>query len=173
MSIEILPGFSPKNEEWALSIKQELKDLGPVTVVRWPHWETKTTETGWLENEANKIAQRIGDNRITIIAKSVGTLVAMEVARNNPSGIDKLILCGVPIEDFQEGDDKRFEALVDFDPNKITVFQNEEDPHGKPEQVKSLLERVNPNIKVKTKPRADHEYPYSADFIAFISEDNS
>jgi len=171
MFIEILPGFSPKNEEWALTTQRELNQLGPVTVVRWPHWETNTTEAGWLENEANKIAQRIGDNKITIIAKSVGTLVAMEVVRNNPSGIDRIILCGVPIEDFQEGDDKRFEVLTDIDPNKIAIFQNEEDPHGKPEQVKTLLKQVNPHIKLESKPRADHEYPYSADFIAFISKD--
>jgi len=97
----------------------------------------------------------------------------MEVARNNPSGIDKLILCGVPIEDFQEGDDKRFEALVDFDSNKITVFQNEEDPHGEPEQIEALINQFNTGIKIQSKQRSDHEYPYSADFIAFISEDNS
>jgi len=173
MNIAILPGFSPKNEEWALSVQEELKELGPITVIRWPHWETQTVEAGWLEDEANKIVQRIGDNKIIIIAKSIGTLVAMEVVRHKPAGVNKLILCGIPVNDFQEGDDKRFEVLAGFDPEKIAVFQNEEDPHGKPEQIKELINKVNPEIKISPKQRSDHEYPYSADFIAFILRDNS
>lgn len=170
MSIEILPGFSPKNEEWAVNVQKDLERLGDVTVVRWPHWDAQNTEAGWLEREADKIAQRIGDSKITIVAKSVGTLVAMEVLRNKLAFVDKLILCGVPIKDFQEGDTERFGVLKSFDPDKVLILQNEDDPHGKPGQIKTLVGQVNPNIKVETKSRTDHEYPYSADFIAFISE---
>jgi predicted alpha/beta hydrolase family esterase len=172
MSIEILPGFSPKNEEWAAGVQRDLEKIAPVTIVRWPHWDTQKTEASWLESEADKIVQRINDGRVTIIAKSVGTLVAMEVLRSKSAKVDKLILCGVPIAGFQEGDDRRFEVLADFDSNNVTAFQNEEDPHGKPEQIEALLKQVNPNIEVQSKPRNDHEYPYSADFIAFISEND-
>jgi predicted alpha/beta hydrolase family esterase len=169
MSIEILPGFSPHNEEWAINIQRELKNLGPVTVVRWPHWDSKTTEKNWIEKEANKIINRIGNSKITIIAKSIGTLVAMEILKNKSVNVDKLILCGVPIEDFQEDDEDRFKILRNIDANKIIVFQNEKDPHGKPDQVRGLINQANPNIKIEPKPRSDHEYPYSTDFIAFIS----
>jgi len=63
--------------------------------------------------------------------------------------------------------------LKPFDPDKVIIFQNENDPHGKPGQIKTLVGQVSPNIKVETKPRSDHEYPYPADFIAFISGSNN
>lgn len=173
MLIEVLPGFSPKNEEWASSVQKKLSSLEPVTVVRWSHWDSGKTEAGWIEKEADKIVRVIGANQIKIIAKSVGTLVAMEVLRSKPTGVRKLVLCGIPVEDFQEGDNERFEVLKSFDPEKVIIFQNAEDPHGKTEQVRTLMDKVDLPIKIYSKPRNDHEYPYTGDFIEFLSENGT
>ena len=38
-------------------------------------------------------------------------------------------------------------------------------------QVHALVSKASQKIEIHSKPRDDHEYPYAADFIAFISED--
>lgn len=170
--VEILPGFSKKNEEWAAAIKNGLQEHGnfQATVVSWPHWETGSANEGWIENEANKIAERVGEDTINIIAKSVGTMVAMEVVRQSVH-VDKMILCGIPIEDFQEDSKDRYSVLKNVDANRILVFQNDKDPHGKLDDVRSLVHEFNPDITIKTKMGNHHEYLYTDDFIDFLSQD--
>jgi hypothetical protein len=170
--VEILPGFSKKNQQWAVNTKKELEEQGniPAIVVYWSHWESRTVEERWIETEANKIAEQVGKETINILAKSVGTMVAMEVLKRNVQ-VDKLILCGIPIEDFQEDSKERYRVLKNVDANRVLVIQNDEDPHGQLGQVQSLMNEFNPNITIDTKHRDDHEYPYSDDFIAFLSKD--
>lgn len=169
MHIEILPGFSPHNAKWAEDIKKELEKLGEINIVRWPHWTTGKSQKGWIEKEAKKLKNRVGNESVAIIAKSMGTLVAMEASKMNVR-VEKLIICGVPIADFREGDESRFSVIKRFSAEKVVVFQNEEDPFAKPKEVKSLLTKYNPDIRVAKKPRNDHHYPYAKDFENFLSK---
>lgn len=169
MHIEILPGFSPHNKKWAENIKKEIQKLGEVNIVHWPHWKTGKAKDGWIEKEAIKLKNRVGDESIAIIAKSMGTLVAMEALKKDIQ-VEKLILCGVPIANFRKGDENRLSALKRFSAKKVVVFQNEEDPYAKPEEVASLLNKYNPDIVMMKKPRKDHHYPFAKDFKKFIKK---
>lgn len=168
--VEILPGFSKRNQEWAVNTRDGLQEHNSIqaNVVYWSHWETGTVEGGWIENEANKIAERVAENTINILAKSVGTLVAMEVLKHSVQ-VDKVILCGIPVEDFQEDSKERYSALKGVDAHHVIIIQNDNDPHGSPNQVKSLINEFNPEITIETKIGDHHEYPYVDDFIAFLS----
>jgi len=163
----ILPGFSVTNKEWAEEIKNNLDLTFPTSVYYWKHWESGKTEAQWVENEANRI---ISDTQkeVNVIAKSIGTAVAMVILKLKPELINKIILCGVPIYDLREEDSKYYDVLVNFPTDKILCIQNIDDTHGSYEEVEKFLHSFNPNLKIISKPRSDHEYPYSEDFINFL-----
>ena len=169
MHVIILPGFSPHNLSWAEDIKSDLQDLGTVDIVHWPHWETGKTERDWIEIESEKIANSIGENKVSIIAKSVGTIIAMDVLKIKLNNVERLILCGVSIKSFQENDEVRFQILSKVDSRKVAVFQNIGDPHGAPEDIGKLIHKYNPDIQITKKPRSDHEYPYVEVFAEFLT----
>src|SRR3989344_8632137 len=75
----LLPGFSLKNKEWAEEVREKLKPEIPVIVFYWPHWETGEKEEDWIEKEADKILEqaKATGGMVNILAKSIGTIVAM------------------------------------------------------------------------------------------------
>jgi len=166
----ILPGFSLKNKDWAESIQKELSGNFDCEVVYWSHWEgdNKWTE-GWIEKEAQKIVEN-NSEPIDIIAKSIGTAVTAFVIKKKPELIKKLILCGIPLNDLDPGEETLYDSLKVLTSNNILCIQNEKDPHGSFDQVKKILFTINPTIKIVKKGRDDHEYPYSQDFIQFLQE---
>lgn len=107
-------------------------------------------------------------SKIVPPCKSVGTLVSMMIVKNKPEIINKIILCGIPIEDFQEGDEKRYQVLTSISPENILCIQNLNDNHGDYAKASKLIQSINPNVKIISKPRADHEYPFFEEFKSFI-----
>lgn len=169
METIILPGFSPKNKDWADNIHEKLKAVVPSKAIEWKHWQTGKAEMGWIEEEAKKISSNI-QYPTNIIAKSIGTVVAMTVLKLKPKYINKIILCGVPMNDFLEGDEKYYELLKTFPPEKFVCFQNDADNHGGYKEVENFLHSLNHNFIIVPKHRSDHEYPYPSDFIAFLTK---
>ena len=92
----------------------------------------------------------------------------MKVLAQKPEIFNKLILCGIPVDDFLAGDDKLYEALKSLPAEKILVIQNENDNHGSFMKVEALIHQINPQIKVISMPRDDHDYPYPEDFREFL-----
>jgi len=163
----ILPGFSLKNKDWAESIQKELSGNFDCEVVYWPHWETGEKEEDWIGKEAQKIVEN-NSEPIDIIAKSIGTAVTAFVIKKKPELIKKLILCGIPLNDLDPGEETVYDSLKVLNTNNILCIQNEKDPHGNFEQVKKVVHTINPEIEIVSKARNDHEYPYSEDFIQFL-----
>ena len=170
METIILPGFSLKNKAWAEEIQKGLSLIFPTSIVNWPHWETGKTEANWIEKEAEKIAYSIQSRQVNIVAKSIGTAVSMVILNSKPELINKIILCGIPIRDFLKGDEKYYEPLRKFQLDKVLCIQNKDDNHGSYEDVEKFLHSLNPNLKIISQPRADHEYPYLDIFIDFLSK---
>lgn len=163
----ILSGFSLKNKDWAEKTKEELAPDIESQVIYWPHWESEKPEDGWIENETEKIITR-EDPQVNIIAKSVGTLVAMHVLERKPEMVGKLILCGIPLYDFQEGDPMHYKVLRDFPEDMVLCIQNENDNHGSFEAVEKFIHSTNPKLRILSKPRDDHEYPFTENFKEFL-----
>lgn len=169
MKTIILPGFSIKNKKWAEGIQKKLTLHFPVEIIYWPHWQSGKREENWLEKEADKIVASIGKNKkVNILAKSIGTVVAMIVLKLNPALVNKIILCGVPLRGFREGDERYYEPLKKFPTEKLLSLQNENDHLGGFSEVEKFLHTLNPEIKTISKPRSDHQYPYPEEFIKFL-----
>lgn len=169
MKTLILPGFSLPNKDWAEKIKKELAPTISAEVIYWPHWKTGKEEPDWIETEADKLSQREG--HINILAKSIGTAVAMVVLKLKPELINKLILCGIPLHDLSTGDEIYYEVLKRYPEEKlpsILCIQNENDPHATFSQVEKFIHALRPEIKILSKPGDNHEYPYTDDFTYFF-----
>lgn len=168
MQTLILPGYSLKNKGWAEEIKRQLDDKLTSKVIYWPHWETGQSEDNWIEKEAEKIIGTIHGGNINLIAKSIGTMVAMIVLKRKQELVNRLILCGIPLNDFLPGNEKYYEVLKGFLVERILCIQNSGDNHGSHPAVEKFIQAINPEIRVVSKERDDHEYPYPEDFIDFL-----
>lgn len=140
----------------------------PVLIIDWTHWETGKTDKDWILAEASKLAGQIRGRQVNLLAKSIGTAVAMCLLKTNRGAINKIILCGLPLEDLSKDDKTVYSILADFPSDKIICFQNENDNHGSFSEVQSFLHSINLEIRVVKSQRSDHEYPYSQRFIEFL-----
>lgn len=165
MKTIVLPGYSLHNKDWALEIKKSLSFRQSVLVHEWQHWQLGGTLHP--KHEIGKILKEVGREKVNLIAKSVGTMVAMHLLAEIPELIKKIILCGIP--SVSEERKNLFAAyLAGFPAKEILVFQNTKDPLASFSQVKDFMRDVNPKIKIIEKERSDHNYPYFAEFNEFI-----
>ncbi len=155
----ILPGFSVSNREWAYDLKEKLGDMS-IIVHEWRHWQEGGSLA--LYYELDKILKKVAKEKINILAKSVGTRVAMNLIQKIPKQINKVILCGIPSLS------EAYNYLSNFPARKVIVFQNTKDPLGNFSEVEEFIHRINKDIKVVEMPRNDHSYPYPSEFSKFL-----
>jgi len=167
----ILPGYSPKNKDWAEEIKKEM-ELEDVVVHEWRHWGEDKSSSLSLRYELKKVQENLGKGRVNIIAKSVGTRVAMHLLSEIPKQINKLILCGIPTKGENEKTFNLYKSgLERISPDRLIIFQNEKDYFAKYVDIVKFIGKINSKIKIVKMPRSDHHYPYPTEFKMFLSED--
>ena len=159
MSTIILPGFSQHNEEWAKELKDALAD-DSVLIHFWLHWITQNDSDFLIENEIPRILEKIDDQRISIVAKSIGTFITMFLLEKIPEKINKLVLLGIPFNDLSKEEIKKYEIIKSFDPKKILIIQNSQDPHGSFNDIFKYFYNLNNQIEVLKQDSLTHEYPY-------------
>lgn len=167
MNTIVLPGYSIKNKEWLEELRQKA-DIKPLDIVEWSHWKVESSDPNWIKSEVSKIINMYGNQKINVIAKSLGTLIAMNILNQKLEIFNKVILCGIPINDFESGDAEAYEILGKLPSNKVACIQNNNDPHGNLDQIRKLLNSVNPDIQLISKESSDHNYPYYEDFRSFL-----
>ena len=165
MKTIILPGFSVHNKEWTEYLSKNLKPTSSNFALDWEHW--KSSGGIKLNKEMEKIDKIVGKNKFNIIAKSVGTMVALKAIDKYKNQVNKVILCGVP-----SISDKRMDmfiaAIKDIDCKNIICFQNSLDPFVKFKDLKSRIKKIDSRIKVIEKLAKGHEYYYFNDFQEFL-----
>ena len=168
MKIIILPGYSVKNFLWAQEVKNNLHDGSEIILHKWSHWQGNGNFS--INNEISQIKNYFDkQTSINLIAKSIGTLVASHLINKNANLFNKVILCGIPLNDLSSKEIQNYQALSRINLNHIVCFQNENDPHGSFIQVQKLLSSINPQIKLVSKPGSTHDYPYYEEFENFLS----
>lgn len=167
MKTFILPGFSPKNKDWAYQTKESLVSKFPTEVIDWKHWKDEGEFD--LQYETKEVIHKIGNEEVNIISKSIGTWVLVHILNNIK--VNKVILCGLPLNDLSNQEEKdKYKILGNLDPEKILCIQNENDNHGSFADVEKFIHTINPKIKVISKPRDDHDYPYVEEFEGFLEK---
>ncbi len=180
MKTIILPGYSIKNKEWAYEVKKRLSHKYNVIVHEWEHWEDGSSTSEQIlsskqslkaakhldvKREVERILKKIKctDDGINIIAKSIGTKVAMSLIPVIKAHLGKVILCGIPIDPlgYRKG-------LKIIGSGNLLVIQNHNDPFMSYNAIKTYLMLMDKNIKVIQKPSDTHDYPYYEDFADFL-----
>jgi predicted alpha/beta hydrolase family esterase len=158
----ILPGYSAHNRAWADEIAAE---LAGGEVHDWPHWESGGTFDATRELAA--IKNRIGDDTVHLLAKSIGCRIAAQIVLDRAEQIDRLMLCGLPTTQVEAQAD--FAAALSRLPVKrILVVQNRHDPYASHAEVQNMIQSIHPGVKVVEGDRADHHYPYPKIFREFF-----
>ena len=161
MQTLILPGYSSKNKDWVDAVAANLKFDGIIRPFYWGHWTDETKNFNATE-KAMLIAKHVKDEKLNIIAKSIGTLVSALTANLIPERINKIIFCGIPVNDINDSEIEIIKKCIQDFGDRILVIQNMDDPHGSFEQVKNFG-----NVKMKI--ASNHDYPYFEEFNEFFN----
>lgn len=168
MKTIILPGYSPTNKPWALKAKNKLEIKDEVIVHEWKHWRGILKGMN-VSYEVKSILKKISGRKVNIIAKSVGTRVAMVIASENFNLINKIILCGIPTKGKSKSAVEIYTlGLKNINPENVICIQNNKDPFANFAVVDQFIKFINPLIKTVKKPRSDHNYPFFEDFRIFL-----
>lgn len=167
MKTVILPGYSPRNKQWAEETAESLDLDHEVVVHEWRHWNSDKSFSNKYEIE--KIIEEVGDDEFNIISKSVGTRVALSLMDKYREKINKVVLTGFA----STGENMKKlakNALPDFPNEKLLIIQNTNDPYTSFKDAKDLLQSVVPDIEIVEKPGDKHHYPYPEEFNSFLKE---
>jgi len=162
----ILPGGSVKNKEWLEECAMSLKVEGYIRPIFWDHWDDPDADFDKKE-KATLISRHSKGDKLNIVAKSIGSLVASYIIEQVPDQINKVVICGIPLHDISEEEKESIKkALGSLPAEKLLCFQNAGDPHASFEEVKKFLPK---GVKLISEPRADHSYPFYAEFNKFLT----
>ncbi len=180
--IIVLPGYSLHNKEWAYDVKKNLRTDTEVVVYEWGHWppaQTTGSENSMVrgkasgsvrksmnvKSEVENILALVGKDKVSFVAKSVGTRVLVTLAPKIKNQIQKVIMCGIPIDPLKYS--QGFKAIGS---EKVLIFQNSKDPFMPALAIKAYLKIIDKNIKVIEKQASNHEYPYYDEFNEFLND---
>lgn len=164
MFVLILPGYSTKNKPEAYNISEALEAAGHQTLVyEWPHWEDVRLQFRpefEVVDIYNKIEKMKKDQRIAIVAKSIGTYVAVLFLQKYPE-IDpqRIVLLGLPLTSLDKQERSIYAEIIAKFPGRVSVIQNQHDPHGSSEEAAELLGEYKNLLQVMP-GRDDHRYDY-------------
>jgi predicted alpha/beta hydrolase family esterase len=165
----ILPGYSPHNKYWAEEVKDKLKreTKERIIVHEWSHWNLGSFS---LKKELDRIVDEIDNEKTDIIAKSVGVAVAMELIPRIAPQAGKIVFCGIASVEGSDREESLKNVLKVLPVENILCIQNENDKFVIYKDAERFYHSVNPEIKVVSKPRSDHNYPFYEDFKEFLSD---
>lgn len=160
MQTLILPGYSSENKAWVDETAKNLKTDSIIRPFYWMHW-TDQSNIFKADEKALLISKHLRGETVNIIAKSISTLVTALIYNLAPQQINKVILCGIPLNDITPEELNLIKKFCQVMDENILILQNMDDPHGKFEQVKDFG-----NVKLKI--ASDHNYPYFDEFNKFL-----
>jgi predicted alpha/beta hydrolase family esterase len=168
MKLLIIPGFSKGNKEWLITLSSEMKGNYEISVIEWNHW-VNGSESFDTDQEILKVKAAIGEDKVFIIAKSIGTWVVSKLLNDKQDQIEKLIFAGIPLTGLEkDGNKGDYQILTQYPADRLLILQNQKDPWGSFENVKVFVHSINPKINILPMPREDHAYPYPVEFEKFL-----
>lgn len=152
-----LPGYSLKNKLEATNIVEKLThNSQEVYLHEWLHWQDSSIEFD-LETETEIVISEIkGIENFGIIAKSIGTLVALNVLSKLNLKAKYLILLGIPLNIAQKYPDLYLN--LNMYSQKTYSIQNKRDEYGLRTEVSKFLSKQS--FEEYTVDSDNHRYDY-------------
>ncbi len=159
----LLPGFSFTNFDELQNLVGTMQSKKKRFYAHeWAHWKDKSTV--WNPADEIKVIKQnipLEETEICFVAKSIGTLITIQLLSDYGELVKKLIFIGIPINDLNLTQQSLYyERLKSFN-GQIHIIQNRNDKHGSSLQVQDLLKGVKFSLNVKESET--HDYPYEHD----------
>jgi hypothetical protein len=163
--IIFLPGFSLKNKEEMLNISNALSEKGKEVIMHeWRHWDDLEIE--WNPNlETSRVQDKFNTNKVGLIAKSLGTHIAMKVLTNNLEAVRWIILMGIPLNDLDDEEKAAYDLLKSIN-IPLFIIHNKNDSHGSWVDVEKFLQGAKYELTLKDS--SDHNYNYPEDILQIV-----
>jgi hypothetical protein len=164
----VLPGNSPRNQEWAKQCGEYFAPkFGTTQVHFYQHWIRGEAQINF-EQELSILRTHVEalpqDTHITIYAKSVGTLLTLMAYQLKIVVPDTCVFFGMPLDLAAEGMCKESWALVSDFAVPAIAFHNRHDPVADCTFVFETLKKYSEYIKPVALEGNTHDY---LDFEAY------
>ena len=170
MNIVILGGNSPRHKQWIRDVKTALESsFDEVRLLDYKHWATGA-DSADIDYEITQTAKLVEDlDDYIIVAKSVGTIIAMTGCASGVLKPHALLLMGVPLRGYEDIATELSQAIAAL-PN-VTFLQNENDPFGTSDEVEALIKKSPPKQWRLIKSAGDtHDYVDYATILRLCNE---
>lgn len=145
MDILILGGNSKRHKQWVRDLKDSLKDsFDRVVYVDYAHWESgdEQADIEYEISQAARLASELGS--YVIVAKSIGTVIAMKGIASGALQPSSTLLMGLPLNGYIASSPDCADTLSSL---PLTTFlQNDQDPLGSAEDVQTFIESNPPAV---------------------------
>lgn len=138
MKLLFFSGNSLRNRDFAYEAEDKLKDIFDVTYIQgYEHWETGQQ---WIdlphELEVLKSSNQTGE--YGVLAKSIGTVLAVQAITSSIITPRFLLLLGLPLDYITKDYPQFGQALLDINLPTV-IIQNDNDPVGASKDVQTYL----------------------------------
>lgn len=157
MNAYLLPGNSLRHREWVENFKRVVNhQFDTVTTQHYKHWQTGGSQADVAHeiDVASAAAQTLSP--YTLIAKSIGTVIAINGTSGGALHPDKIILLGIPLNG--SVDREVFTANLQRLSCPVTIIQNTSDPFGSFEEVHTAFENAPANVTFVEFEGDTHDY---------------
>ncbi len=165
MNALLLPGNNPAHEVWVEELKHTLKPyFHTINTQHYKHWRTGeawanvSDELGVARSNTQNLSPYV------IVAKSIGTVIALRGVAEEVLRPVRILLLGVPLENAISSGD--FVALLHEVSLPIDIIQNKDDPIASFAKVAALIDDTMTHVTLKELPGTTHDY---IDFAAIAS----
>ncbi len=159
-NILILPGNSSKNATWLLKLTKAARSSFDVTPVSYLHWENGDQYID-LDAEILRLKPIIDQRNFScVIAKSVGSVLALKLIAEGFLNPDSCIFAGLPIN-LLKNTDLPVDEWIGKCHMPICILQNNNDPMGTYQDVLTMVKRSEDNISCVELDGNTHDYNVS------------
>ena len=169
MNLIILPGNSPKHERWLMEAASALQPFfDEITTIKYRHWQTGAPEI----DEAYEIealrSLDAGSFDYSIMAKSVGTVVATRAISEGILRPRSSLFLGLPITNPLFGTSLEEYGVQNISP--LTIIQNEHDPFGSFVDVSAFIAKLGATeAHLVQAPGNTHDYEDYATYGSMLA----
>ncbi len=157
MNALLLPGNSSRHGEWIEKLKTALLPyLDDVKTQHYRHWQSGE-ERADINHEITVAKQQTdGFEPYVVVAKSIGTVIAVKATAEQVLHPEKLILLGIPVNGGAQAE--LFRQWLRLVNAPVIIIQNTSDPLGSFDQVKTAFEGASDNLSFVELPGDTHDY---------------
>jgi len=141
MKILLLGGNSVENKNWLYELKENLKNIGEITVHEYSHWNENNKKSVDIDEEISRLQKFGGDLSDTLVlAKSAGVVLTLKGVNKKRLSPKACVFLGTPVSWAKENN-YDIETLLEGHQTPTLYIQNKNDPAISADNLKKILDK--------------------------------